>query len=64
MKQYVTDENGNKTAVILDYTEFENLLRHIDEMEDALDLKKAVEAGGEFIELKDFLNQLQKEDRI
>ena len=64
MKQYVTDENGKKTAVILDYSEFENLLMHIEEMEDALDLKDAVESGGEFVELKDFLSELKRENRI
>ncbi|MFP3880041.1 MAG: hypothetical protein ACLFVA_03710 [Dehalococcoidia bacterium] len=64
MRQYVTDENGERKAVILDFDEFERLVAYIEEMEDALDLKRAIEAGGEFMELEDFRNELRRESRI
>ncbi len=64
MKQYVMDENGEKTAVIMDLEEFKRLMTHIEEMEDALDLKGAVETSGEFMDLKDFVAELKKEDRV
>lgn len=64
MRQYVTDENGERKAVILDFDEFERLVAYIEEMEDALDLKRAIEAGGEFMELEDFRNELKRESRI
>lgn len=64
MNQYVVDESGRKKAVILDLDEFNRLIEHIEEIEDALDLKKATEAGGDFLELKDFVAELRKENRL
>ncbi len=47
MKQFLTDENGERTAVVLPIGEYEELLERLELLEDAEALREADEALGE-----------------
>lgn len=64
MKSYLVDEKGKKKAVVVDINEFRQLIEHLEEMKDALELKKAIAKGGEFVELRKFINRMKKECRL
>lgn len=64
MKNYIIDDMGNKKAIIIDIEEFNKLIEYLEEIEDALDLKKAIEEGNEFIEIREFLKELQQERKL
>ncbi len=40
--QYVVDESGGRSAVLLALDEYERLLDYLEELEDALELSRAV----------------------
>jgi Phd_YefM. len=64
MRDYIIDHTGRKKAVVLDIEEFSKIMEHVEEMEDALELKNAIEQGGEFVELRAFLERMKQEGRI
>ena len=64
MRNYVIDDTGKKKAVIIDLEEFNNLIDYMDEIEDALDLKRAMEEGGELIELREFMGRMKREGKL
>lgn len=43
--QFVTDGSGNRTAVLLDYAAWEELLTLIEDMEDAEEISRSRAAG-------------------
>ena len=51
MREYIIDDTGQKKAVVLD-------------IEEALDLKNAIEQGGEFVELRAFVERMRQEGKI
>lgn len=55
---------GKKKAVIIDLEEFGNLIDYMEEIEDALDLKRAMEEGGEFVELGEFIGRMKREGKL
>ena len=56
----IVDKRGKPKAVILKISEYNKLLRLIEELEDALDLKTAVETASEFISHEELLEQLKE----
>jgi len=64
MTNYVVDGSGKKKAVIIDVEEFRKLLEYIEGIEDALDLKRAIEEGHEFVELRDFMDRMRREGKL
>ena len=50
--RFVVDGKGNKTAVILDYAVWEELLTLLEDMEDAAEIRRLREAGEEAIPLE------------
>jgi len=42
IERFITDRNGVKKAVVLTVSEYQKLLQVIEDMEDALDLTRAV----------------------
>ena len=64
MRNYVVDDTGKKKAIIIDFDEFNRLMEYVEEIEDALDLKKAVEQGKEFVELRDFMQRMSQEGKL
>ncbi|MFW6118271.1 MAG: hypothetical protein ACOC6R_02120 [Chloroflexota bacterium] len=64
MREYIIDDTGRKKAVVLDIEEFSKIMEYIEEMEDALDLKNAIEQGGEFVELRAFVERMRQAGKI
>jgi hypothetical protein len=64
MREYIIDDTGQKKAVVLDIEEFGKIMEYMEEMEDALDLKNAIEQGGEFVELRAFVERMRQEGKI
>lgn len=64
MRNYIVDDTGKKKAVIIDFDEFSSLMEYIEEIEDALDLKRAMEQGKEFVELRDFTQRMRLEEKL
>lgn len=64
MRNYIVDNTGKKKAVIIDLEELGNLIDYMEEIEDALDLKRAMEEGGEFVELREFIGRMKREGKL
>ena len=62
--EFIIDDVGTRKAVIINWERFGELMKYVEELEDALELKKAIEEGGEFVELKDFLARMKAEGKI
>ncbi len=63
-ERYVVAGDGRPTAVMLDVRAYRRLLRHVEELEDALALDEAVRAGGSFRPYADIRAGLKKEGRL
>lgn len=63
-EKYVTDEDGKRTAVVIDVQDYEKLREYMEDMEDALELMKAKNSSEEFIPLDEWEKQLTTEERI
>lgn len=44
--QYIIDEHGNKTAVILDLKLFNKLLEELEDLYDVVEAEKIIKRGG------------------
>jgi len=64
MRNYIVDNTGKKKAAIIDLEELGNLIDYMEEIEDALDLKRAMEEGGEFVELGEFIGRMKREGKL
>ena len=47
-EEYLINESGKKTAVMLDLATYRALLEHIEDLEDALELDEAVRTATSF----------------
>ena len=54
-KQLLIDERGNPKAVVLEISKYNKLLKLIEDLEDSLDLKHAVETSSGFISHEELL---------
>lgn len=54
---YVTDEKGNKKSIVLKMADFEKLQKEIEDLEDALELKKARKNAAGFKKWQDFIDE-------
>lgn len=52
--RYIIDEQGKKSAVIIDLNEYENFMELIEELEDTADLLKAELEATEFTPYEEF----------
>lgn len=62
--KYLVDEKGKTTGVLLNISDYRDLLRRIEDLEDALELDEAVEKSKGFKNYKDIRNELKEEGRI
>ena len=60
-KQFLVDERGKSKAVVLNISTYNKLLKLIEDLEDSLDLKHAIETGSKFISHKQLLCNLKKQ---
>ncbi|MCH7800456.1 MAG: hypothetical protein IIC24_02820 [Chloroflexi bacterium] len=56
--QYIVDEKGQRTAVLLTIDEYQRLLQRLEDLEDALELGKAIESEHDFISFKEIREEL------
>jgi hypothetical protein len=47
--QFITDEKGKKTSVIIHLKDYKNLIEYLEDLEDAHDLLKAEREAVDFI---------------
>ncbi|MCY3871406.1 MAG: hypothetical protein OXG87_17795 [Gemmatimonadetes bacterium] len=57
--KYVVDEKGRKTAVLLSIKDYRALMQRLEDLEDALDLDRAVETATGFREYSEIRAELQ-----
>ncbi|RMG55966.1 MAG: hypothetical protein D6723_01550 [Acidobacteria bacterium] len=59
--QFVVDASGNKKAVVLDYTVWEELLTLLEDWEDAEEIRRLREAGEEAVSWEQAKAELRAE---
>ena len=57
--QFVTDTNGNKTAVLLDYATWEEVMTILEDIEDAEEIRRSRASGEEAIPWEQARAELQ-----
>jgi PHD/YefM family antitoxin component YafN of YafNO toxin-antitoxin module len=57
--KHVVDEKGRKTAVVLSIKDYRVLMQRLQDLEDALDLDRAVETATGFREYSEIRAELQ-----
>lgn len=62
--EYLIDEKGAKKSVVLSIQDYVKLWEYLEDLEDAVDLKKAKESAHEFIDFERLANQLKRQGRI
>ena len=62
--KYVVDEKGRKTATVLSMKDYRALMQWLQDLEDALDLDRAVETATSFREYAEIRAELKKEGKL
>ena len=62
--QFVVDEKGRRTGVLLTLRQYQALLQRIEDLEDIQAAKEALAEGGEGIPWEEFERQLQAEGKL
>ena len=63
-EKYLVDETGKTTAVVLDIKGYQRLLRHIEDLEDALELDEAIRTAKRFRSYDEIRRGLKKDGRL
>ena len=58
-EKYVTDSHGRKMAVVLDIRVYQKLQECLENLQDALDIKKAKNTAGRFVSLDEMQKRLR-----
>ncbi len=62
--KYVVNEKGRKTATVLSMEDYRSLMQRLQDLEDALDLDRAVETATEFREYTEIRAELKKKENF
>ena len=62
--KYVVNEKGRKTATVLSMEDYRSLMQRLQDLEDALDLDRAVETATDFREYTEIRAELKKEGKL
>jgi len=62
--QFLVNTRGQRKSVLLRLSEYEKLLRHLEDLEDALELDQAVRTAKRFRDYADIRAELQKAGRL
>jgi hypothetical protein len=62
--QYIVDGDGKKTAVVLPIHDFDRLIDHLEDLEDALTLDQSAVETQEFVEYQRIRAELLEEGRL
>ncbi len=60
LKKYLVDENGHKSAVVLDLETYRALMEHLEKLEDTLELDEAVRSAKSFRSYEDIRAEMQR----
>jgi len=63
-ERYIVDQDGRKTAVLLDLKEYADLLERLETLEDALDLDEAVRQAQSFRDYREIRQELKRAGRL
>ena len=58
--KYVVNEKGRKTATVLSMEDYRSLMQRLQDLEDALDLDRAVETATDFREYTEIQAEMKK----
>lgn len=62
--KYVVNEKGRKTATVLSMEDYRSLMQRLQDLEDALELDRAVETATDFREYSEIRAEIQKEGKL
>jgi len=62
--RYIIDDKGKKKAVLMDIKEYQQVMRRLEDLEDALDLDIAVRDTRNFKDYQVIREELKKEGRL
>lgn len=62
--KYVVDSRGRKKAVLMNIKDYSKLVNYLEQLEDALDLDKAVHNAREFREYRLVREELNRKGRL
>ena len=62
--QFLVDETGKKKAVVLSLREYRQLLRRVEDLQDALELDVAVRTAEGFRDYEEVRRDLKDEGRL
>ncbi len=60
-EQFLVDRKGHPKAVVLSLQEYRTLVRHLEDLEDALDLKHAIETSTGTISHQALIHRLKRQ---
>lgn len=60
---FVIDAHGKPEAVVLPLAAYRRLVRYLEDLEDTIDLKRAIHTGRGTVPLADFLARLKRRQR-
>jgi len=58
--QYIVDDSGNRTAIILDIAEYEKLMEEIEELEALRAYDAAIASADEAIPFEQAVNEIER----
>lgn len=63
-EQFLVDKEGYPKGVVLSMEEYRHLLRHLEDLEDALDLRHAVATSSGTISHRTLIQQLKRQNLL
>ncbi len=62
--EYLVDEKGHKKSVVLSFRDYLRLVDYMEDLEDAVDLKKTRQSATKFIDFDTLRNMYKKQGRL
>ena len=59
--QYLVDEKGRKKAVLLSIKEYRELIRRLEDLEDAIELDESISSAESFRDYREIREELKEE---
>ena len=62
--QYLVDDKGEKTGVLLSIKEYQMLMQRLEDLEDMVEMDIAAQTETDFRDYQDIRDELIKEDKL
>ena len=62
-RRYLTDDQGNRTAIVLDIADYNRILDELEELEDIRAYDEAKASGEERVPFRQALEEIERERR-